>query len=506
MADYTLTTLGSATELLDLPFDQPLADWDDPRIVQVPRGISRHVVRFIRAHNQIFAIKEATDRFVLREHRLLRELAERSVPVVDAFGTVVDRTAPDGERARRPAHHQAPAVLPAVPVAVHRPGPAAVCAPACWTRWPGCSCGCTWPASTGATARCRTRCSAVTPARSPPTSSTPRPASCTRALSDGQRYYDIEIATENIAGELFDLQAVGKLRRGRRPGRDRHGAGRRSTRTCGPSSPRRDRRAGRELPDRPPDQAAEPTRLRRLGAGDQRGRRRSKLRFDTQVVEPGHHQRRLFELTGLRVQENQARSLLADLARFRAKWAEGSARGLGGPGRPPLAGREVLRHPRRGCRRSCGASCPTRSCSTRSTSIGGCCPSARRRRGPLAVGPTYVRPVLPDAERRVDLSSGPPSQEFEPSSTADRSPCRSASELPAPICRARHGGKYVLDMTTTPARSQSAAPWTSAPARPDHRQTRRRALSNNVYLLRCTASGEGLLIDAADEAPRCGSS
>jgi glyoxylase-like metal-dependent hydrolase (beta-lactamase superfamily II) len=27
-------------------------------------------------------------------------------------------------------------------------------------------------------------------------------------------------------------------------------------------------------------------------------------------------------------------------------------------------------------------------------------------------------------------------------------------------------------------------------------------LSNNVYLLRCTASGEGLLIDAADEAPR----
>src|SRR6185369_2964267 len=97
MADYTLTTLGSATELLDLPFDQPLADWADPRIVRVPRGISRHVVRFIRAHNQIFAIKEATDRFVLREHRLLHELAERGVPVVDAFGIVVDRTAPDGE-------------------------------------------------------------------------------------------------------------------------------------------------------------------------------------------------------------------------------------------------------------------------------------------------------------------------------------------------------------------------------------------------------------------------
>ena len=49
-----------------------------------------------------------------------------------------------------------------------------------------------------------------------------------------------------------------------------------------------------------------------------------KLRFGTHVVEPGHHQRRLFELTGLRVQENQARALLADLARFRAKWIEGA--------------------------------------------------------------------------------------------------------------------------------------------------------------------------------------
>jgi len=30
-------------------------------------------------------------------------------------------------------------------------------------------------------------------------------------LSDGQRSYDIEIATENIAGEMFDLQAAGLL-------------------------------------------------------------------------------------------------------------------------------------------------------------------------------------------------------------------------------------------------------------------------------------------------------
>src|SRR5437763_9226967 len=48
------------------------------------------------------------------------------------------------------------------------------------------------------------------------------------------------------------------------------------------------------------------------------------LHVDAQVVEAGHHQRRLFELTGLRVQENEARDLLGDLARFKAKWEAGT--------------------------------------------------------------------------------------------------------------------------------------------------------------------------------------
>src|ERR1700749_3963426 len=91
MSTYRLTTLGAATGLLDLPFGQPLLDWDDPRMVQVPRGISRHVVRFVEIDGQVFALKEATDRYVIREHTLLRELAERAIPSVEAFGTVVER-------------------------------------------------------------------------------------------------------------------------------------------------------------------------------------------------------------------------------------------------------------------------------------------------------------------------------------------------------------------------------------------------------------------------------
>jgi len=50
-----------------------------------------------------------------------------------------------------------------------------------------------------------------------------------------------------------------------------------------------------------------------VGEGDQ-----LRLRLRPQVVEPGHHARRLHSLTGLDVQENQARRLLNDIASFRA--------------------------------------------------------------------------------------------------------------------------------------------------------------------------------------------
>ena len=44
-----------------------------------------------------------------------------------------------------------------------------------------------------------------------------------------------------------------------------------------------------------------------------------RLKLNPHVVEPGHHRRRLHALTGLNAQENQARRLLNDLARYRAE-------------------------------------------------------------------------------------------------------------------------------------------------------------------------------------------
>ena len=100
-----------------------------------------------------------------------------------------------------------------------------------------------------------------------------------------------------------------------------------------------------------------------------------RLRFDPQVVDAGHHQRRLFELTGLRVQENQARALLSDLWRYKAKWEDG----VGHAVPDDLAARRWLDekfYATLGARaaRPARSSCPTPSCSTRSTSTAGCCP------------------------------------------------------------------------------------------------------------------------------------
>jgi hypothetical protein len=142
-------------------------------------------------------------------------------------------------------------------------------------------------------------------------------------LSPGQRRHDLAIATENIAGELMDLQAGGYLSEADDPVETAQGL-----------EPRY-QSLWAELTDDEVYLTSESYRIeervRRLNSlgfdvseigirTEDAGR---KLRFETHIVEPGHHARRVFALTGMRVQENQARLILSDLARFRAKWIEG---------------------------------------------------------------------------------------------------------------------------------------------------------------------------------------
>ncbi|MFL5344452.1 MAG: DUF4032 domain-containing protein [Hyalangium sp.] len=81
-------------DFLDLPWQLSLAEWEgkSPRLVQVPRGLSRHEVLFVSYGKVIYALKELPPRVGQREYEVLRGLEERGLPAVVAVGLVRART------------------------------------------------------------------------------------------------------------------------------------------------------------------------------------------------------------------------------------------------------------------------------------------------------------------------------------------------------------------------------------------------------------------------------
>jgi hypothetical protein len=77
-------------DFLDLPWDRPLAAWvgSCPRLVEMPRGLSRHEVVFVAYDARVYALKELPLPIGEREYGLLRELEERGLPAVVAVGHV----------------------------------------------------------------------------------------------------------------------------------------------------------------------------------------------------------------------------------------------------------------------------------------------------------------------------------------------------------------------------------------------------------------------------------
>jgi hypothetical protein len=75
-------------DFLDLPWDQPLGRWHGQceRIVEVPRGLSRHEVLFVQYERALYALKELPVELGGREYDALRWLEERDLPVVIAAG------------------------------------------------------------------------------------------------------------------------------------------------------------------------------------------------------------------------------------------------------------------------------------------------------------------------------------------------------------------------------------------------------------------------------------
>jgi len=85
------------TGLLSLPWDVPLEDWPEDQLVALPRGISRHVVRFVRVNGSVYAIKEVLEHLAMHEYRLLRDLERLEAPSVEPVGVITDRVDRNGE-------------------------------------------------------------------------------------------------------------------------------------------------------------------------------------------------------------------------------------------------------------------------------------------------------------------------------------------------------------------------------------------------------------------------
>lgn len=80
-----------------LPWEIPLEDWPSDLLVPLPRGISRHTVRFFKKEQQIFAIKEITAEAATHEYYMLQRLREADLPVVRAAAVVAGRHDINGE-------------------------------------------------------------------------------------------------------------------------------------------------------------------------------------------------------------------------------------------------------------------------------------------------------------------------------------------------------------------------------------------------------------------------
>ena len=83
--------------LLDLPWDVELEQWPADVLAALPRGLSRHVVRFVRLSGSIVAVKEIGERVAFHEYATLRTLQRLEVPSVVPLAVVTGRRDKDGE-------------------------------------------------------------------------------------------------------------------------------------------------------------------------------------------------------------------------------------------------------------------------------------------------------------------------------------------------------------------------------------------------------------------------
>jgi hypothetical protein len=77
--------------LLGLPWDRPLSDWVVPDVPlrDIAVGPSRHLVKFVDADDQLWAVKDMPPRIAMKEYDVLRRLEDMELPAVRPAGLVL---------------------------------------------------------------------------------------------------------------------------------------------------------------------------------------------------------------------------------------------------------------------------------------------------------------------------------------------------------------------------------------------------------------------------------
>jgi hypothetical protein len=312
-----ITAVTPDPALLDLPWDVPLVDWPEDVLAALPQGISRHVVRFVNHGGRVIAIKEIGETVAYREYELLRQLHRIEVPSVVPVGVITGRRAPDGERLEAvliTEHLQFSLPYRALFSQDLRPDTAtrlidALAVLLVRLHLVGFYWGDVSLSNTLFRRDAETFAAYLVDAET---------GDMHRTLTNGQRNYDVDLARTNIIGELMDLSAgelldedVDEVAIGDALVERYQELWDALTVSEAFDSGDRWRVAARI--DRLNDLGFDVGELEITTDIDG-----TKVRIQPKVVDAGHHSRRLLRLTGLDVQENQARRMLNDLDSYRA--------------------------------------------------------------------------------------------------------------------------------------------------------------------------------------------
>ena len=202
--------------LLDLPWRIPLEEWPEEILAALPRGISRHVVRFVRLSGRVLAVKEIKADIAQREYEMLRNLGRMNMPCVVPFAVVSGREAADGtplDACLITRHLQFSLPYRALYSQSLRKGTAVRLIDALAVLLVRLHlAGFWWGDVSLSNTLFRRDAGAFAAYLVDAETGELRPQ-----LSDGQREHDLEIARVNIAGELMDLEAGGLLQEERDP-------------------------------------------------------------------------------------------------------------------------------------------------------------------------------------------------------------------------------------------------------------------------------------------------